>query len=103
METEMAEPKPGGAKLGPLTVVALAFAILIPAVLVVITKNAPGGHLNYEILLVGPAYFLFLGCDAALLFFAIRRDRKSGRTSLSVASVVAMLLALALFGVFFMW
>jgi hypothetical protein len=49
--------------------------------LVVIINNAPGGRLHYEILLVGPAYFICLGCDAGLLFFAIQLDRQSGRAS----------------------
>src|SRR5262249_5628956 len=102
-ESGSAEPKPGLARVGPLTVVALAIAILIPLALVVITKNAPGGQLNYEILLVGPAYFLCLGCEAALLFLATHLDRDSGRASLPVALVVVILASLALFGFCFMW
>jgi hypothetical protein len=88
----------GQARMGPLTIVALGIAILIPSVLVLIIKSAPGGQLNYEILLVGPVYFICLGCDAALLFFAIQLDRQAGRPSLTVASAAAIFFSLAIVG-----
>jgi Ca2+/H+ antiporter len=102
-ESDIHEPKAGLAQVGPLTVVALAIAVLIPLALFVIVKSAPGGHLNYEILLAAPAYFICVGLDAALLFVAIRLDRKSGRASLPVASVVVIVLLLAVVGIVFLW
>src|SRR5262249_49088931 len=102
-ESEIAEPNSGLSRVGPLTAVALGIAVLLPLVLLVIIKCMPRGQLNYEILLVGPVYFTGLGCDATLLFFGIQLDRESGRASLSVASVVAILLSVAFVGIWFMW